>query len=94
MSNNDVFQKRYKHIAAFLIIWIAAYFTLDSLFPDLPIPLTLFLMIIVPVYLLGYLVYEYFKLKIKRPTSLVFLLVLVAALILALLQFLKIVTLF
>ncbi|KRK11558.1 hypothetical protein FD51_GL001132 [Lacticaseibacillus zeae DSM 20178 = KCTC 3804] len=49
---------------------------------------------VVPISFLSYLVYDYFKLKVKRPASLIFLVVMIAAFIFAILLFLKIVVLF
>ncbi|MDE3314499.1 hypothetical protein [Lacticaseibacillus zeae] len=94
MNNMDVFKNRYKHILTFLGFWIAGYFTLDSLFSGLPLPLTVFSSTVVPISFLSYLIYDYFKLKIKRPASLIFLVVMIAAFIFAILLFLKIVVLF
>ncbi|WP_225421734.1 hypothetical protein, partial [Lacticaseibacillus casei] len=65
MNNEDVFKKRYKHFLTFLTFWIAGYFTLDSLLSGLPLPLTVFSSTVVPISFLSYLVYDYFKLKIK-----------------------------
>ncbi|RXT56792.1 hypothetical protein, partial [Lacticaseibacillus chiayiensis] len=72
MNNKDVFEKRYKHILTFLGFWIAGYLTLDSLFSGLPLPLTMFSSTFVPISFLSYLVYVYFKLKVKRPSSLIY----------------------
>ena len=94
MNNRDVFKNRYKHILTFLGFWIAGYFTLDSLFSGLPLPLTVFSSTVVPISFFIFLFYDYFKLKVKRPASLIFLVVMIAAFIFAILLFLKIVVLF
>ncbi|OLS05650.1 hypothetical protein AUQ39_12025 [Lacticaseibacillus casei] len=94
MNNDDVFQKRYKRGLSFFVYWNTVYLLLGALgFTDKPLILNIIVQVIIPLFIMGYLIYEYFKLKVKRPAKLSLLIFAVLGLLLALLMFLKIVKL-
>jgi uncharacterized membrane protein YoaK (UPF0700 family) len=94
MNNDDVFQKRYKRDLRFYIFWNTGYLLLNGFeLTDKPLILNIIVVVIIPLFIMGYLIYEYFKLKVKRPAKLSLLIFAVLGLLLVLLVFLKIVKL-
>ena len=94
MNNDEVFQKRYKLGLRFYIFWNTVYLLLSGFeLTDRPLILNIIVVVIIPLFIMGYLIYEYFKLKVKRPAKLSLLIFAVLGLLLVLLVFLKIVKL-
>ncbi|KLI74568.1 hypothetical protein AAW28_13145 [Lacticaseibacillus casei] len=94
MNNNDVFQKRYKRYLRFYIFWNTGYLLLNGFeLTGKPLIFNIIVVVVIPLFIMGYLIYEYFKLKVKRPAKLILLIFMVLGLLLVLLVFLKIVKL-
>ncbi|MCH4169938.1 MAG: hypothetical protein LKF36_01810 [Lactobacillus sp.] len=72
----DTFQKRYSTFLGYAGFWIAISVLLDSNFFHITSPVVKVLFeVVVPVGLIGYLIYDYFKSNVKKSRSLIFLLV-------------------
>ncbi|EGF47448.1 hypothetical protein AAULR_24706 [Lacticaseibacillus rhamnosus MTCC 5462] len=88
MSGNDLFKKvstRY----SFVRDLVAGYLILRSLSLAKPLlTLVTIFALVVPMSLLGFLIFEYFKLNVARPTVLIFLIVVVLMFIVTLLWYL------
>ncbi|RXT16875.1 hypothetical protein BVJ53_14540 [Lacticaseibacillus chiayiensis] len=94
MNNDDVFLKRYKCCLRFYIFWNTGYLLLNGFdLTDRSLILNIIVVVVIPLFIMGYLIYEYFKLKVKLPAKLILLIFMVLGLLLVLLVFLKIVNL-
>lgn len=89
MSGNDLFKKRYRLVTVLSGIWFAGYLILRSLSLAKPLlTLVTIFALVVPMSLLEFLIFEYFKLNVARPTVLIFLIVVVLMFIVTLLWYL------
>ncbi|MEO3721521.1 hypothetical protein [Lacticaseibacillus paracasei] len=93
-KETEGFKKRYKSILTFLTLWIGSYVLFSPYLLSKKSPqLEMVFLFAVPFILIAYLVYDYFKLKIAKPSTLILLLFLLGMLMIVFLQILGVVSL-